>query len=226
MSLYPINLNIQYKRCLVIGGGSVAHRKVVTLLEFGADVILVSPLVCAALETLAARSEIKIYQREYQEDDMAGVFLAFAATDNIGLQKKIVKDSVKYGVLLNNATDPCECDFQVPAYFKRGDLQIAISTSGASPAVSRMVKEKLENSFGDEYEYAICLLRLIRQRIVVPGSVSAENKEVLNGLLQDDIISCVERQDWSTLKSILAKNLPGNINVTELLEDFHISCMA
>ncbi len=225
MSLYPVNLNIKDKRCLVIGGGNVAYRKVVTLLEFGADVVLVSPEVCSELENLADHSEINVYKRKYQSDDMSGAFLVFAATNDLILQGKIAKDAMKYNVLLNSATDPKRCDFQVPANFRRGELLVTVSTSGSSPAVSRMVKERLENSFGDEYEYAICLLRLIRQRIVVPGSVSSDNKEILKGLLQNDIIGCIERQDWQQLQIVLDKNLSATLDIGKLLEEFHATCM-
>lgn len=226
MLLYPVNLNVKDKRCLVVGGGNVAYRKVVTLLEFGAEVVLVSPELCEKLEALAVQSAIHIHKREYKSEDAGGAFLIFAATNNLNLQQQIAEDATKYNVLLNSATDPQRCDFQVPAHFRRGELQVAISTSGASPAVSRMIRERLEKSFGDEYEYAICLLRLIRQRIVGPDSKSSVNRELLEGVLQDDIISCIGQQDWHRLKLVLEKNLSGVLSVDELLEEFHAVCMA
>ncbi len=201
-------------------------RKVQTLLEFAACIRVVSPESCPEMMELANQGKIELCRRGYQTGDLDSAFLVFAASDNPVVQGLIAEDAKRYKVLLNSATDPDRCDFQVPAHFRRGELQVAISTAGASPAVSKMLRERLENSLGDEYGYAICLLRLIRQRIVTNTSVSAANKEILNNLLEADIIGCVGREDRDALRSVLEKNLPTNVDVLQLLAEFDAVCRA
>ena len=224
MLLYPVNLNVRDRLCLVVGGGNVALRKVQSLLKFGAKIRVVSPEICAELDELVTQGAIEFFPRGYREGELEDAFLVYAASNNPEVQSLVAQEAKKYKVLLNSATDPESCDFQVPAHFRRGELQIAISTAGASPAVSKMLREKLESSFGDEYEYAICLLRLVRQRIVTETSVSAANKEILGKLLQADLIGCIGRRDRGGLQIILEENLPKTVDVQALLEEFDAVC--
>lgn len=226
MPLYPVNLNVKNRHCLVVGGGEVALRKVFALLEYGAIVCVVSPEVRKEILKLAESQKIELRQRGYQETDMLAMFLVFAATNDQIVQAQIVRDSRKHHVLLNSADNPEECDFQVPAHFHRGNFQIAISTGGGSPAFSRMVRQELENYFGDEYQYTVCLLGLIREQIVSKTRASAANRKILNNILQEGLVQCIKDGDWLKLQGVLASHLPDGIEAEHIIQQFFQTCLS
>lgn len=154
-SYYPVFLDIAGKRCVVIGGGQVAWRKVQTLLEYGAKVEVVSPELCPEL---AAVTEINVCHRQYQPGDLKGAFLAIVATDNHEINHQVAREARAQGVMVNVVDDAEYCDFILPSLVRRGDMTIAVSTAGRSPALARKLRTRLEKEFGEEYA---ALLRLI-----------------------------------------------------------------
>jgi siroheme synthase-like protein len=148
---YPIFLNIGGKRCVVVGGGEVALRKVKTLMEHGANVEVVSLELCPELSKLAEEGRIKSHAKNYNSGDLKGALIAIAATDNAKTNERISSDARKQGVLVNVVDVPEHSDFIVPSTLTRGDIAIAVSTSGKSPALARKIRTELENKFGDEY---------------------------------------------------------------------------
>ena len=119
MAFYPINLNISNRLCLVVGGGAVAARKIEALLFSEALVRVVSPEVCRKISEYAGRGQIEWVRREYRDNDLEGVFLVFAATDQPAVQGQIILQAKKSGILLNSVYSPGQCDFQVPAKVRR-----------------------------------------------------------------------------------------------------------
>lgn len=171
---YPISLSVKDKSCAVIGGGQIALRKVITLLECGAKITIISPELCPELASLADEKEIRTILREYCTGDLKGVFVAIAATDNSIINRQIAEDARAKSVLVNVVDDAGESDFIAPAIIRRGDITIAISTSGQSPALSRKLRTKLEREFGEEYARLARLIAEVRteakkQQIVVTG---------------------------------------------------------
>ncbi|HEX78305.1 MAG TPA: bifunctional precorrin-2 dehydrogenase/sirohydrochlorin ferrochelatase [Dehalococcoidia bacterium] len=162
---YPIFLNIQGKRCLVVGGGQVAWRKARTLLEHGARVKVVSPELGPELSELARSKAIQVAHRHYEPRDLRGVFLAIAATDDANINRKVAEEARGRRVLTNVADDPEGSDFIVPSYLRRGDVAIAISTGGRSPALARKIRTKLEAQFGAEYASLALLLDQVRSEL-------------------------------------------------------------
>jgi len=148
---YPVFLNVKGRRCAVIGGGEVALRKVITLLKDGAKVTVISPELCLELASLAKEKKIKYAAREYKSGDLKGVFVAIAATDNSIINRRVAAEARKQAALVNVVDDAGESDFIAPAIIRRGEITIAISTSGQSPALARKLRVKLENEFGEEY---------------------------------------------------------------------------
>ena len=224
MSLYPVNLNITDRHCLVVGGGKVALRKIKALLRHGARVCVVSPVVLDEVRKLGEEGKIELRHRNYLKGDMASMFLAFAATDQPEVQAQVALDAKKNSVLLNSADNPTGCDFQLPASFRRGDFQVAISTGGGSPAFSKMVRKELEEYFGIEYEHTVCLLGLVRDQIILDGS-SEKNKNILTGLLQEGLVECIKEEDWQKLQNQLTAYLPVHNDVTRIMELFFIKCL-
>jgi siroheme synthase-like protein len=164
---YPVFLNVKGRKCAVIGGGQVALRKVVTLLEYGAKVEVISPELCPELADLAGEKEINLLNREYRQGDLNGVFVAIAATDSSIINHQVAAEAREKSVLVNVVDDAAYCDFIAPSIIRRGDITIAISTAGRSPALARKLRTKLEKEFGEEYAR---LGRLI-------GEVRAEAKK-------------------------------------------------
>ena len=184
INYYPVFLNLKNKLCVVIGGGKVAERKIKSLVECEAHIKLISPEITEDLKKLWQEKKIKWEQRRYKEGDLKGAFLVIAATSDKEVQKKIFKEAEERGIFCNVVDVPELCTFIVPSVIRRGELCIAISTSGASPALSRRIREKLEKEFSPSWEYHLKLIRHIRQE-VLSSNLSSEEKEknLLNLLL-------------------------------------------
>jgi siroheme synthase-like protein len=162
---YPISLDIDGKRCVVVGGGEVALRKVNTLLEHDAIVQVMSMELCPELEELFAAGRIMAAKRPYADGDLAGAFLVIAATDDAGTNRRVVAEAGKINALVNVVDVPDLSNFIVPSHLRRGDLSIAVSTGGASPALARRIRERLETEFGDEYAALLALVGQVRSEL-------------------------------------------------------------
>ncbi|HEV8458071.1 MAG TPA: bifunctional precorrin-2 dehydrogenase/sirohydrochlorin ferrochelatase [Methylomirabilota bacterium] len=156
MRYYPICVDMAGRACLVVGGGMVAERKASGLLESGARVTVVSPALTARLEAWAHEGQIRVIRRGYEPGDLADQSLVFVATDDGEVNATVAADARAAGVLTNAADDPAHCDFIIPAVLTRGALTVAVSTGGASPALSRAVRDELETHF-DREDYASLL---------------------------------------------------------------------
>jgi siroheme synthase-like protein len=168
---YPIFLNIQGKNCVVIGGGNVALRKVKGLLECGAKVTLISPKPHPEIVKLSKRRAIHLIQRDYEKEDLEDAVIAFACTDVKKVNRKVAADAKKAGVLVNVADDPRSSDFITPSFFQRGNLTIAVSTAGMSPALARKIRMKLEKSFGKEYASLLSIIGDVRSAMKKKGII-------------------------------------------------------
>ncbi len=162
MKYFPINLDLKGKKCLVIGGGRVSERRALSLLECEAQVTIISPRITPRLKSLLVKGKINYKRRAYKPEDVRGAYLVIASTDNHKLNRQIGNQAKKVGALANIVSDPSLSDFTVPGILRRGDLLVTISTSGASPALSKRLKIELENILGKEYEIFTDILRGIR----------------------------------------------------------------
>ena len=151
MALFPLFVELAGRPCVVIGGGAVAERKVHALLTAGAVVTVVSPALSPALATLADAGRIAHVARLYAEGDLAGAALAFAATDDGAVNADVAHEGRMRGVWVNAADDPPHCDAILPAVLRRGEITVAVSTGGASPALARAVRERLERALPPAY---------------------------------------------------------------------------
>ncbi len=220
MSLYPVNLNITDKLCLVVGGGAVALRKTKSLLASGAKIRLISPEVLAELNVLAQSKEIEWFERGFVEGDLKGVFLVFAATNNPDVQVLIVEEAAKYSVLLNSADDPRNSHFHVPAHFRRGKMLVTVSTGGGSPALAKKIRQQLEFEFAPEYEVVVELLSLIREKVVGLDDDSVIHGQLFRRLLQQEIVELVLKAKWFDLQMMLLRELPESADAVTLMKKF------
>src|SRR5688500_11242132 len=159
---YPVCLDLRERPCVVVGGGTVAARKVEGLLECGARVTVVAPVLGPVLKHWLQEGRIAARVRPYAEGDLEGAALAIAATNEPTVNAEIAAEARARGVWLNAADDPERCDFILPSVVRRGDLQIAISTGGRSPALARRVREDLERLLPAEYADLLPLLADLR----------------------------------------------------------------
>jgi precorrin-2 dehydrogenase/sirohydrochlorin ferrochelatase len=159
---YPAFLDLRERPCLVVGGGTIAERKAVALFDAGADLTVVSPSLTPALETLSHKNKISYRPKSFEERDVNGMYLAVAATNDPGVNSAVARACRQRGILVNAASPPEESTFIVPSVVDRGDLLIAVSTSGNSPALSRKVREDLERTYGSEYAVFLEKMALAR----------------------------------------------------------------
>lgn len=146
VALFPIFLKLAGRRCLVAGAGSIAEAKIASLLASGAKVTVVAPRAIAAVESLAAAHKIEWLPREFRPADLADVFLVVAATSNAAVNREIFQEASRRGILCNSVDDPPHCDFYFPAVVRRGDLQVAISTAGKSPALAQRLRREFDHA--------------------------------------------------------------------------------
>ncbi len=169
ITYYPVFLNVEGKKCVVVGGGQVAWRKVRVLLEHGADVEVISPDLCPELAKLAGSGEVHALTREYQAGDLKNAFVAIAATDSGDINQRVVVEARRSAVLVNVVDDAENSDFIVPSFLRRGDITVAVSTNGKSPALARKIRSRLEKEMGDEYASLASLVSEVRGEIKQQG---------------------------------------------------------
>ena len=169
MGFYPVFLELAGRRCLVVGGGPVAERKVEGLLAASAAVTVVSPRLTPHLEALAAAARIRHRPRAWAPDDLEGADLAFVATDDGQVNADVAREGRHRGVWVNAADDASHSDFILPALVRRGPLTVAVGTSGVSPALARVVREELERLIGAEYAALAELAGEVRRELRARG---------------------------------------------------------
>ncbi|MGO4693312.1 bifunctional precorrin-2 dehydrogenase/sirohydrochlorin ferrochelatase [Paenibacillus sp. 2TAB26] len=173
-------MQLKGKRCVIIGGGSVAQRKLQGLLAAGADEIwVISPSLTPQLVSLASDGEINWFQREYNDGDLAGASLVFAATNDKRLNAEIADTADRLGILVNAVDDADKGSFISPSIVRRGDLLLAVTASGASPALSQQIKKELAALYGPEYEEITIVLRRFREKVLNSLLDEQERQSVL-----------------------------------------------
>jgi siroheme synthase-like protein len=151
MTLFPAFLKLQDRPVLVVGGGGIATGKVPGLVQAGARVTVVSPKLTSELTELVRKLEIDWLPKPFEPDDLNGKFLVVAATSLGDLNESVYREADKRNVLCNAVDDIDHCHFYYGSVVQRGDLQIAISTNGKSPALAQLLRQELEQQFGPEY---------------------------------------------------------------------------
>lgn len=166
MNLFPMFLKLAGRRCLVVGGGSVAEGKIASLLGSGAKVIVVAPDVTAKVSGWASIGEVEWLARSFCPAELEGVFLVVAATSDPEVNDLVFREAQSRGILCNVVDDPERCDFYYPAVLRRGQLQIAVSTGGSSPALAQRLRFELEQQFAPGYGEWLEELEEARRRLL------------------------------------------------------------
>ncbi len=188
MRFYPVFLDLAERPCLVVGGGVVAERKAVGLFDAGADLTVVSPGLTPHLEDLVRRHKISHRQKRFEESDLAGFFLAIAATNDPAVNTAVARACRSRGILANVAAPPDESSFIVPSVVEQGDLLIAVSTCGSSPALSRKVRQELEQAYGPEYGVFLDKMALLRRKLQHDDTDEATRRKVYQAMVESDVL--------------------------------------
>jgi len=185
MGKYPIFLEMGGRRAVVIGAGAVAVRKAQSLLDAGARLVVVAEHVDQMMTALCQRTGAELIKSRYSRDYLVGAAMVIAATNDHPLNRRIYKDCQQLEILCNVVDEPELCDFFVPAVVRRGDLQIAISTEGHSPAYAGHLRKKLEQLFTDKHGEFLSELHAFRKRIIDDLPDGAGRKALLGRLVDD-----------------------------------------
>jgi len=204
MKYYPVFWDVQDKKCVVVGGGEVALRKVERLLDCGAQVSIVSPKLLAELTSLKAENAIEHIAADYDIAYLAGAALIIGATDDEKTNAAISADARSLGIPVNIVDDPQKCDFILPSIVERGDLTIAIGTGGKSPALARYLREKIEDKYGIEYEILLNILGSLRAKMKESG----KGKAWFESLLNAGILNLIREKKWPEVKKTV-KEITG-----------------
>jgi len=191
---YPLMLDLSGKLCVVVGGGLVAERKIRNLLDSDAGQIrVISPIVTEGIAGLAHNGSIDLERREYLEQDLNGACLVFAATEDQALNRALAAAAAARGALANVADDSSYGDFVTPSVVRRGALVMAVTTGGASPALSSRIGRDLEIRYGPEYAGKVERLRELRERVLKRLTSPEERRAVLRLAAEEISIASSER---------------------------------
>lgn len=185
--LFPIFLRLSGRRCLVVGAGKIAEEKIEGLIATGAEIRVVAPEATQRIRALAREKKVQWAVRRFTLADLKGAFLVVAATSSPELHEKIYREARRRGVLCNVVDDPPHCDFYYGSVVRRGALQIAISTSGYSPALAQRIRKLLEEQFGPAYEEWLEALGKAREKLFAREMDADERKRLLHILASDEM---------------------------------------
>jgi len=218
MKTYPVFIRLEDRHCLVVGGGAVGARKVLDLLEAGARVTVVSPELTPVLADLAAKGELIHLQGDFQEEQVQGMALVIGATDDMEVNARVSAAAQVRNIWVNIVDQPDLCTFIVPAQVRRGELTLAISTGGASPALARKIREELEELFGPEYGPYLALMQTIRTRVLEARRGDPENAVLFKRLVDSPLLPALKRGDQTEVRRILREVL-GEVLDMAVLEE-------
>jgi precorrin-2 dehydrogenase / sirohydrochlorin ferrochelatase len=209
MRYYPLLLDLQGKRCLVVGAGQVGRRKIRTLLECGGSVLVVDTGPPGPeLRPLLEHPRIEFACRPFRPEDVVGRTLVIASTDNEEVNWEISRVCAERGILCNIVDQPEKCSFILPALHIQGDLTVAVSTAGMSPALSKRIRKDLNRVFGPEYAVLVELMGRLRPLVISLGLPTAENTEIFSAVVNSSVLELLRLGDREAVEGLLRSILP------------------
>jgi len=200
LELYPIFINLKDKKCLVIGGGKVAERKVKALVRCGAKVHIISPQLTIALQNMAERGLVLYRCGYYQTGDLENTFLVISATDDDAVNQAVAGDCLKRNIMVNVVDDPPRCNFFVPSVLHRGSLKLAISTGGSSPRLAKIIRRKLEQEFGPTFTEFNDFLGTVRRQVQEQVADPVRREQIFMNLVDETTYTLVKQGDLEKAK--------------------------
>ena len=189
MPLFPIFLKLTGRPTIVIGAGHLAESKIESLQAANAQVTVISPEARSRIREMALNGEVTWHQREYRSGDLAGNFLVVAATSDAAVNRAVFAEAEEHDILCNAVDDPPFCDFYFPSVVRRGDLQIAISTAGASPALAQRLRKEINQILPLDLGDWLMELGNLRREVLQMEPLNEARKSLLHQLAQRDVCS-------------------------------------
>lgn len=223
MRRYPMLVSLAGRTCLVVGAGRVGLRKIRSLALCGPKRLLVLERGAPRpeLQELAALPGVVVEQRDFVDADLDGVFLVIAATSDGGLNRRVGELAQSRGILCNVADAPELCSFIVPSSVERGELTIAVSTGGGSPALAKVIRKDLQERYGEEYAQFLRLMARLRPLVLAKGQETPENSELFRALTASALLIALRGRDADLARAELARLLPKDLHshIPELLHE-------
>ena len=223
MPYYPIFLDLKDQNVLVVGGGEIAERKILNLLRYGCHIHVVSPELTSQLEKLVVEKKIQHIPEQSLNEAMSEAYMVIAATDDPVVNGQIASRAKEQGLLFNAVDQPRDCNFIMPSIVKSGDLQIAISTGGKSPALAKKIRKEMQSLFGSEYGSLVELLGMLRTEVLARSDRSSENKPTFENLVNSDLLELIRKGDIdgirAALRSILGESFPVDDIVAQVFRN-------
>ena len=189
---YPAFVDIENQSCLIVGGGAIAAEKAAALLDCGADVTMISPDLTEELRDRSDRGELRWIARQYEPGDVRGFRLVISATDSTEVNERVYREAEAEGIMVNVVDVPALCRYIVPSIVRQGDLCIAVSTGGKSPALAKKIRGQLEGAFGTEYAVLLDLLGQYRPQMKARHPDEIETRASLwTSLVDSDILDLI-----------------------------------
>ncbi|MBA4373250.1 MAG: siroheme synthase [Thermodesulfovibrio sp.] len=204
MKYYPVFLNLQDKKVVIVGGGKIAERKALALIKAGASVTVVSPDLTSRLMQLRDRKSIQHVSRLYRKKDIQGAFVVIAATDSTEINSRVSKDAEG---LVNVVDVPPLCNFIAPSVIQRGAFTLAISTSGASPALAKTIRKELEKLYGPEIGVYLKFINGIRIRALAEITEQSAREKFLKGLASEKMLQMLRAKGIQEVKKTVQGKL-------------------
>ena len=202
---YPVYIELREQPCVVIGGGKIAEGKVDGLLAVQAKVTVISPDLTPQLYDLAEQKRIAYIQRKYQPGDLTGAFMVICATDRSEINHQVWEEATTNRQLVNVVDDIPRCNFIAPSILRKGDLTIAISTSGKAPALAVRLKERFQRELGPEYERFLELAGELREPLARNVPDFERRKSLWYELVDSEILDVLARGDESSAREIISQ---------------------
>ena len=223
MHYYPVFLELSGQSCLVVGAGAVGCRKITSLLECPIEGLHVIDLAepDTNLQVLLEDKRVSFTKRPFTPSDVEGCALVFAATSNRQTNDAVARACTERGILCNCADAPKDSSFIVPALVEQGNIAIALSTGGASPALARKIREDLETWLGERYTGISELLMRLRPLVLALHHETRQNTTLFRSIVDSPLSEALQRQDRQTCESLLGELLPIELHpyIMELLHD-------
>jgi precorrin-2 dehydrogenase/sirohydrochlorin ferrochelatase len=218
MRYYPAYLDVQGRRCLVVGGGRVGTRKVGTLLQCGAEVTVISREATPELAQMAEQGLIDLQLRDFRSSDLDRIFLVIGATDDQALNGRVHREAEAAQRLCNIADQPDLCNFVLPSIVNQGHLTIAISTAGKSPAFAKFLRRQLQDQFGPEYGVMLDLMGAARQRLLAQAHAPEQHKPLFEKLIQGGLLELIRGGDRQGIDALLESVLGPDFKYETLMQ--------
>lgn len=209
MEMLPIFLKLDGRPCLVVGAGAIAAPKIDSLVRAGGVVKVVAPRVNPQVEAMAAADAIALHRREFLVSDLDGIFLVITGTDRQPVNHLVAEAARTRNILVNSVDDPPDCDFFYPSVVRRGDLQIAISTAGKSPALAQRLRQEVDALLPEDTGAWLDRLGATRARMMEVFPLGEERKHALHLLARREACEPANCPVQQTLDNLIAAKHPG-----------------